>query len=128
MRRRFAVAGAAVLVSVLAGCGDDGSSSGPTLSPGSGAPTGAVEVGAEDIRFSSDAYDAAAGTVTFAYRNEGSIPHTLVIEGVDGFGLEVAGNGVVDEGSIDLDPGTYTLYCDVAGHREAGMEADLEVG
>jgi uncharacterized cupredoxin-like copper-binding protein len=50
-----------------------------------------------------------------------------VIEGVDGFKLDVPTNGDVDEGSVDLQSGEYTIYCDVPGHRNAGMEATLEV-
>jgi uncharacterized cupredoxin-like copper-binding protein len=50
-----------------------------------------------------------------------------LIEGVDGFKLDVAGKGDVDEGSVRLAPGTYTMYCDVAGHRQAGMHATIEV-
>ena len=86
-----------------------------------------VDVVAEDIGFASSDYTADAGPVGFVYRNDGVIGHTLLIEGVDGFKLEVAATGDVDEGSVDLAAGQYTIYCDVAGHRDAGMEAVLEV-
>jgi uncharacterized cupredoxin-like copper-binding protein len=87
-------------------------------------------VAAEDIKFPEDRYEATAGSVNLSYRNDGSINHTLVVDDVDdvdGFKLEVAGNGDEDQGSVDLGAGTYTMYCDVPGHRDAGMEATLEV-
>ena len=40
--------------------------------------------------------------------------------------LEVE-NGETSTGSISLEPGRYILYCDVAGHRDSGMEAQLLV-
>jgi uncharacterized cupredoxin-like copper-binding protein len=54
--------------------------------------------------------------------------HTLAIEGVKGFKLEVPRPGDIDTGSVRLEPGSYTLFCDVPGHRQAGMEAPLTVG
>lgn len=89
---------------------------------------GSLTVLAEDISFPSDTYQATAGTSQITYENVGSIVHTLVIEDVDDFKLTVNSNGDVDEGSVNLEPGTYDLYCDVPGHRQAGMEATLEVG
>lgn len=110
---------------VLSACGgDDDTAATPD---GNGAGGGELTVIAEDITFSSDTYQAEAGTVDVVYENEGSIEHTLVIEDVEDFKLTVTSNGDVDEGTVELDAGTYTMYCDVAGHREAGMEATLEV-
>jgi plastocyanin len=114
----------AALTVVLVGCAGDDDATSPDDGQGTEA---AVAVVAEDIGFDEEVYEAAAGTVAVEYRNEGALAHTLVIEGVDDFGLEVPGNADHDEGSVELDAGTYTLYCDVTGHREAGMEATLEV-
>lgn len=124
-------AGMIVLAAALAlggsACGSDSAGGG---SPTSGVPADGegVTVAAEDITFPESTYSAEPGPVDVTYRNDGSILHTLVIEGVEGFKLEVAAHGDVDEGTVDLEPGEYTMYCDVAGHREAGMEAVLEIG
>ena len=126
MRRSLVLLSAAVLGAVaLGGCGggDDDSTGAATDRAGDGA----LEVVAHDIEFGEDSYDATAGAVDVRYVNEGSITHTLLIDGVDGFKLEVTSGGDEDESRVDLDAGTYTLYCDVPGHREAGMEATLDV-
>jgi len=98
-----------------------------TAAAASGGAGGSVDVIAKDIEFDKTEYSTSGGTVEVSYVNEGSITHTLLIEDVDGFKLEVAAKGDEDEGTVDLEAGTYTLYCDVPGHREAGMEATLEV-
>jgi plastocyanin len=113
----------AVLAVSAVGCGGDDAAS-PDGGQGN---EDAVAVVAEDIGFAEDAYESPAGTIAFEYRNEGALLHTLVIEGVDDFALEVAASGDEDAGTVDLEAGTYTLFCDVAGHRDAGMEATLEV-
>lgn len=100
----------------------------PTGGDGDGAADADVSVVAEDIDFPQQQFEAPAGEVTIAYENQGQIRHTLVIEDVEGWEtLEVEENGAVATGSIDLEPGEYTLFCDVSGHREAGMEATLTV-
>jgi uncharacterized cupredoxin-like copper-binding protein len=124
--RRNLVVGALGATIVLAGCGGDDDSAGPAAGAQTGEP--AVEVVAEDIQFDQETYQASASPVNVGLHNDGSINHTLVIEDVDGFKLEVAGNGDDDLGTVDVEAGHYTIYCDVAGHREAGMEATLEVG
>jgi len=123
MRRTSLCAAAAALAIALAGCGDSDDDTSATTSPPGDEPT--LVVGALDkLTFDKDSYSVEAGEVQVTYRNEGSIAHTLLIDGVDGFKLAV---GDEDTGSVTLDAGTYTLYCDVAGHQSAGMEAELTV-
>jgi len=132
MGRRFAMLGsAAVAVAIgLAGCGSGAAVSDRASSPAAsaGGPGGDVSVVAQDIKLTAADYHATAGSVHISYRNEGSIEHTLKIDGVDGFKLDVPAKGDVDQADVQLAPGTYTIYCDIPGHREAGMHATLTVG
>ena len=108
---------------LLAGCGGSAAERAPeSVSTGS-----QLLVEANDISFPADRYGATSGTIDVSYENDGSITHTLVIEDVQGFKLTVKSHGDVDEATVELEPGEYTLYCDVPGHRQAGMEATLTV-
>lgn len=111
---------------LLTACGgDDDAGSGDAATADGDAD---VTVVAEDVDFGADAYDAEPGDVTFEYVNEGIIEHSLVIEGIDDFRLLVETRDEVDQGTVALEPGSYRLLCDIPGHAEAGMVADLEVG
>jgi len=60
--------------------------------------------------------------------NDGSVPHNFVIDGTD---VKSSDLNSGDSERLMLDgvgPGTYTVYCNIAGHRESGMEAQLTVG
>jgi plastocyanin len=80
------------------------------------------------LAFDKTALDAKAGKVTIDFDNPSAIEHNVVIE--EG-GKELAGFEPITEGeesvSADLKPGTYTFFCSVPGHREAGMEGTLTV-
>ena len=94
IRRLTALAITMIAVFGIAACGggdDDSSEATPT---GGSEP---VAVVAEDLAFDADTYETDAGAVTITYRNDGAIEHTLVIEDVDGFKLDVPANGDVDE-------------------------------
>ncbi|MGH9277777.1 MAG: multicopper oxidase domain-containing protein, partial [Acidimicrobiales bacterium] len=59
--------------------------------------------------------------------NDGSVPHNLAIEGT-GLVTPMLSNGQSAELTLDgIEPGTYVLICQVAGHADAGMRGQLTV-
>jgi plastocyanin/mono/diheme cytochrome c family protein len=71
---------------------------------------------------------AKAGKVTVESKNDASTGHDIAIEGngVNAKG-DVVQNGGTSRIQVTLKPGTYTFYCTVAGHRQAGMQGKLTV-
>ena len=71
---------------------------------------------------------AEAGSVRFTSENPQNVPHDIAVEGngVNEKG-EIVEAGGVSEFTADLQPGEYTFYCSVPGHREGGMEGKLTV-
>lgn len=66
------------------------------------------------------------GVVTIALSNTGTMIHNLVFE--DGpRSVDVNPGETVTLEVGELDAGTYTIFCDIPGHRQAGMEAFLVV-
>src|SRR5690242_16451049 len=110
------VAGAAVALAItLSACGGDDSGGTTATTAGGDAGASSLVVKAKDqLKFDQTAYEVEAGKVDITYENTGSVAHTLLVKGKSGFKLSI---GTKDEGSLDLSPGTYTLYCDVAGHE-----------
>jgi uncharacterized cupredoxin-like copper-binding protein len=51
-----------------------------------------------------------------------------VVEEDPKFKKLVADGGKTVAGKLEAKAGNYTLFCDVPGHRAAGMEAKLVVG
>jgi plastocyanin len=81
------------------------------------------------LAFTTTKATTKAGKVTIDFKNPQALPHDVKIESSGG--EEIGGTETVAEGSdsatVNLKPGTYTFYCSVPGHREAGMEGTLTV-
>ena len=97
-----------------------------------GGSASTVEVEADpsgNLAFTSKEITTKAGKDTIKFTNESPVPHDVKIE--DSSGKEIGGTEVISEGSdtaeVELKPGTYTYFCSIPGHRQAGMEGTLVV-
>jgi len=145
MKKFAALLALALAAFALVACGD---SDDDTTTSGGGATTtetttggdgGGSATGGSTLEFEADpdgalAYTTTeatteAGKVTIDFNNPQSLPHDVVIE--DAQENDVGGTEVITSSStsatVDLKPGTYTFYCSIPGHREAGMEGTLTV-
>jgi uncharacterized cupredoxin-like copper-binding protein len=132
-RRTAALVIAFALVLLASGCGggDDQAEPQPpaaTTETDMGGTT--LQLAADPggaLKFDKDSLEAPAGMVMIELTNEASVPHDVAIEGggVDEKSETVTGGSTML--MVDLEPGTYTFYCSVPGHREGGMEGTLTV-
>src|SRR4051794_22537306 len=139
----------------VAGCGSDNNSSNDNSSSDTSASTPAATTdtstadtstaasggggtAASDLKLTADkggalafdkkTLDAKAGKVTITMDNPAPVPHAIAVEGN---GVDMDGKTVMSGGTstvtADLKPGTYTFYCPVPGHEQAGMKGTLTV-
>lgn len=93
-------------------------------------PGGTLELAAEPSAIAYDKTELSSkpGKVTIDFDNPAPIEHDVAIEQS---GKQIAVSELIKEGktsvSANLAPGTYTFYCTVSGHRQAGMEGKLVV-
>jgi uncharacterized cupredoxin-like copper-binding protein len=121
---------------LIAGCGGGGSTptaSTTTSSSSSGGQGHVVKLSADpggQLRFNTAKLTAKPGKVTLRMANPASA-------GMD-HGIAIEGNGVDSDGpivpvgksssvTVTLKKGTYTYYCPVPGHKQAGMTGTLTV-
>lgn len=120
---------------VACGSSDDGSTteSNAATTGGGSAEGTALDVEADpggQLAYTTDKLSTKAGTVTIDFKNPQALMHDVAIE--DSSGKELGGTDLIAESSTstvveNLKPGSYTFFCTVPGHREAGMEGILAV-
>lgn len=116
-----------VVAALAAGCGSSGGgTSVPTGQPGS-----VVDVTLKDFTIECPTCDKLpTGQVTFHVTNDGPSTHNLTV-GQGGTMLNTTQNfpkGQQRDVTVDLHPGSYTLYCSVPGHEAQGMKLDVTIG
>jgi plastocyanin len=128
MRRIALVALIALLVPVAAGCGGDEDGGGD--GDGGEAAAQTIELTATDFQFEPADLTADPGEITFVMNHDGDFPHALEIEGegVEETSETVATRGDSTELTVQLEEGTYEIYCPVGDHTDRGMVGTLTVG
>ncbi|HEX3509926.1 MAG TPA: plastocyanin/azurin family copper-binding protein [Solirubrobacteraceae bacterium] len=148
----FGAALLALAVLAIAGCGSSSSKSTSSTAPAipveqkttssSGGSTssssssgGGTKLSLEansggQLAYNTKSLSAPAGTVTIDFTNMSPLEHNVTVESSSG--AAVGATPTFSGGSktltlSGLKPGTYTFFCSVPGHRQAGMEGTLTI-
>jgi plastocyanin len=119
-----------LIAAVLAGCGGSSKKSSATPAATAAGPATTLKLTADKsaLKFDKTTLTAPAGKVTIVMTNPSSLSHNIAI---DGNGLDTTGPIAGHDGkstvSANLKAGTYTFFCSVDGHRQAGMQGTLTV-
>ncbi len=137
MNARRLCAVAVALMLGLAACGDDdddetaGTGTGTQAEQPTPAGPPAETISITETEFKLDPADIEidkAGVVEFEVENAGSVTHALEVESAD---LEEKTEEIAPGESatlkVELEPGTYELYCPVGDHEDRGMTGELRV-
>jgi plastocyanin len=140
MRRASAVLAMAAIAALgLTACGggDDNETTAATpattgttaAAGGAGATVDISTPSGSDLAFTQKAVSTKAGPVTIDFDNVQSLEHDVAVE--DSSGTTLGQTDLVSSSTatttVNLQSGTYTFFCTVPGHREAGMQGTLTV-
>ncbi len=106
-----------------------------TSSAAAPAPSGAAQVvklaadPSGGLSYNTTTLTAHPGKVTIEFTNMASIEHNVTVSSSSGsdLGATPTFSGGTKPLTLDLKAGTYTFFCSVPGHRQAGMQGTLTV-
>jgi outer membrane protein assembly factor BamB/plastocyanin len=83
----------------------------------------------DQLLFDTDKLTAKAGKLTVKFTNDSAISHDVVVstQANKVLGKTPVFDGGTKSFNVTLKAGTYTYYCSVPGHRQAGMQGTLTV-
>lgn len=103
----------------------------PPSSPGARPTTTTLALAANpegQLSYNTKQLSAKAGPVTITMANMSPVEHNVTVaQGSTVLGATPTFQGGSRSLTLKLKPGTYTFYCSVPGHRQAGMEGTLTV-
>ena len=93
-------------------------------------PADAITVSVADFMIDPSELEASGPSVSFQVTNDGPTPHNLTVRDEADevvMATEDLSVGESETISADLEPGTYTVFCSLAGHESLGMSGTLTV-
>ncbi len=109
------------IVGLALGC------SSPDEPPAPSSVEGALQiVGTDVLTFEPSEMVATAGEITIELTSQSAVAHDVVIDET-AEQVVSAGAGQTAVGTVTLEPGAYTFFCSIPGHRASGMEGVLTV-
>jgi len=129
--RPFVIVGPLALVAalVLGACGGGDGGSSKVAGTAGGTPAAGsrtIDVEAHNFAFAPKRLTMTAGEEVGIRLHSQDGPHYLYVDSL-GTVADVGGGGT-DTQALRLDkPGTYTFYCTIPGHRDAGMQGTIVV-
>jgi plastocyanin len=103
----------------------------PPSSPAAAGASTALKLAANpggQLSYNTKQLAAKAGKVTITMTNMSPLEHNVTVaKGSTVLGATPTFQGGTKTLTLNLKPGTYTFYCSVPGHRQAGMEGTLTV-
>ncbi len=94
---------------------------------GAGTAASALDISLTEFAIEGE-LTAPAGDVTLNIVNAGAIEHNVAVRELDVQSNNLTSRGVDTLALGDLEPGTYELFCSIAGHEQSGMKAELVIG
>lgn len=94
---------------------------------GAAATVLSIEASPSELAFIPNTLSAPAGRIMIRMTNPSQLQHSVALAVAGVTPGAVVGYGGVSEVVATLAPGTYTYYCTVPGHRQAGMTGTLTV-
>lgn len=81
------------------------------------------------LKYQETSASATAGKVTVDFTNDSPVQHNVTVEDSNGkeLGATDTISGDSTDATFDLPAGTYTFYCSVDSHEQAGMKGTLTV-
>lgn len=99
-----------------------------TTVPGPSGEVREITVEGDEYSFSPESLSVTAEErISLTFKNMGNFPHNFTIDELGVATKTIAGGETNTVEFTAQTSGTFTFYCSVGGHRELGMEGDLEV-
>mgnify|MGYP001582939692 CR=1 FL=1 len=116
-----------IIAFAIAGCGGYGGYGSPQTTPQAAPPvSGEIGISASYAKFQPSRIEVSKDKVAHLKLTSTDNSHTFTVDEL-GINISIPAGKTVSQDITAGKTGTFTFYCAVPGHRQAGMQGGLEV-